>query len=88
MGGFEDRVTYRLSGGEKRLIALATVLAMEPDILLLDEPFNGLDAQAAVRLRDLLLDLPQSMMIVSHDQTALSTVATRQLRLENGRICQ
>ncbi|MDT8389062.1 MAG: ABC transporter ATP-binding protein [Lentisphaeria bacterium] len=88
MAGFEDRVTYRLSGGEKRLIALATVLAMEPDILLLDEPFNGLDTQAAARVLNLLHTLSQSMMIVSHDQTRLPAVATRQLRLENGRVCQ
>lgn len=86
MEGFEDRVTYRLSGGEKRLIALATVLAMKPEILLLDEPFNGLDTHAAGRVRDLLLALPQSMVIVSHDQTFLPAVATRQLRLRNGRV--
>lgn len=86
MAGFEERVTYRLSGGEKRLIALATVLAMRPAVLLLDEPTNGLDETAATRIGDLLRSLPQSMIIVSHDQTFLPTVASRQLKLEGGRL--
>lgn len=84
MAGFENRVTYRLSGGEKRLVALATVLAMKPEVLLLDEPQNGLDSNACERIKSLLNSLPQSMIIVSHDRDFLPAVATRSLRLENG----
>ena len=82
--GFENRVTYRLSGGEKRLVALATVLAMEPEILLLDEPQNGLDREAYQRIQELLVTLPQSMIIVSHDQTFLEAVTNRRLYLQDG----
>ena len=83
---FEDRITHHLSGGEKRLISLATVLAMEPDALLLDEPENGLDPPSYERIRSLLLSLPQAMIIVSHNVEFLRSVTTRCLRIEDGRI--
>lgn len=86
MNGFEKRITYRLSGGEKRLVALATVLAMNPDVLLLDEPHNGLDASAFKRVETLLSSLPQSMIVVSHDRKFLRSVTTRSLMLEDGRV--
>jgi cobalt/nickel transport system ATP-binding protein len=75
--GFDNRVAHKLSGGEKRLIALATVLAMEPDILLLDEPTAGLDQKAYARLVTILKELPQAMVIISHDQDFLKELATR-----------
>jgi cobalt/nickel transport system ATP-binding protein len=84
--GFERRITYRLSGGEKRLVALATILAMKPDILLLDEPSNGLDKTAYMRILELLPSLPQSILIVSHDKRLIDTVATRRIVLENARV--
>ncbi|MBP9599176.1 MAG: ABC transporter ATP-binding protein, partial [Desulfobacter sp.] len=55
--GFEDRITYKLSGGEKKLVSLATVLVMEPEVLLLDEPTTGLDEQTVKRIADLLNEL-------------------------------
>jgi len=86
--GYEDRVTHRLSGGEKRLVALATVLAMQPDVLLLDEPTGGLDEAAAECITQLLLDLPQAMLIVSHDRQFLRNVAQGALLVRNRRLEQ
>ena len=81
LAGFERRITYRLSGGEKRLVALATVLAMRPDVLLLDEPTIGLDEDAEARMLALLASLDQAMVIVSHDQRIIDRLATRVVRL-------
>jgi len=76
LAGFEERVTYRLSGGEKRLVALAGVLAMEPRVLLLDEPSAGLDTDAEERLMDILAGLSQEMLVVSHNRAFLERVTT------------
>jgi len=84
--GYQQRITYRLSGGEKRLVALATVLAMQPEILLLDEPTNGLDEEFQQRITNLLLQLPQAMLIVSHDREFLDKVSHRQVFLKKGRL--
>jgi cobalt/nickel transport system ATP-binding protein len=81
-----DRVTHKLSGGEKRLVTLAAVLAMAPDVLLLDEPTNALDEPTRERLIGILNTLPQAMIIVSHDSLFRRAVATRSVRLDNGRI--
>jgi cobalt/nickel transport system ATP-binding protein len=74
--GFEERVTYKLSGGEKKLVALATVLAMQPRLLLLDEPTTGLDEATKHRLIHLLQDLDISYMIVSHETDFLNHTVT------------
>ena len=84
LAGFEQRITYRLSGGEKRLVALATILAMQPEILLLDEPGTGLDADLQQRLQRILRNLPQTMMIISHDTAFLDQLCTRSVRLREG----
>ena len=84
--GFEDRITHHLSGGEKRLVSLATVLAMEPAALLLDEPENGLDPPSYERIRALLCSLPQAMIVVSHNHDFVKSVTSRRLRLEGGRL--
>jgi len=70
MGALGDRVPYHLSGGEKRRVALASVLALNPDVLLLDEPMNGLDPRMKEFLRGLLVDLNQAgktILCSTHD---------------------
>jgi len=86
LAGFAERVTHRLSAGEKRLVALATVLAMRPEVLLLDEPTNGLDEAAEGRLLAHLQALDQAMVIVSHDRRLLERLATRAVSLHQGRV--
>ncbi|MBL4787236.1 MAG: ABC transporter ATP-binding protein [Cohaesibacteraceae bacterium] len=81
---FRDRVTHKLSGGEKRLVSLATVLAMEPDVLLLDEPTTALDERATQRLIEIVQQLPQAMVIISHDRHFRRQVATRSISLIDG----
>ncbi len=71
LSGFEDRVTYKLSGGEKKLVSLATVLAMQPQLLLLDEPTTGLDETTRHRLIHILQNLDISYLIVSHEHEFL-----------------
>lgn len=83
-----DRVTHRLSGGEKRLVALASVLAMDPEVLLLDEPTNALDPENEARLVDILLSLPQTILLVSHDAAFRERVAPRVLALSGGCVHQ
>lgn len=84
LDGFEGRVTYKLSGGQKRLVALACVLAMEPDVLLLDEPTNAIDAPTQERLVAILNGLPQAMVIVSHDSGFLTRIVNRWANLDDG----
>jgi cobalt/nickel transport system ATP-binding protein len=86
IGNFAERITYKLSGGEKRLVALATVLAMEPDVLLLDEPTTGLDEETEHFLMNYLLRLPQAMVFVSHDAAFVEQLATRAVILKNGNL--
>lgn len=86
LGGFENRITHKLSGGQKRLVALASVLAMRPRVLLLDEPTNALDRDARARLLAVLAGLPQAMVIIAHDEEALAALARRRVTLEEGRL--
>ncbi len=65
--GYEERVPHRLSGGEKRKVALAGILAMQPRFLLLDEPTQDLDPRGRRELIGILKDLPQGKLIASHD---------------------
>ncbi len=86
LAGYEHRITHQLSGGERRLVALAGVLAMRPDVLLLDEPTGGLDEKTAERLARILAKLPQAMVIVSHNRDFRQRIATQTQELQEGRI--
>lgn len=70
----EQRITYKLSGGEKRLVSLAAVLTMEPNVLLLDEPTNGLDEPSRERLLAVLKRLTCGRLVVSHDRAFLDAL--------------
>jgi len=86
LNGFEDRITFKLSGGEKRLVSLATVLAMEPDALLLDEPENALDARTRARLIEILPSLDLSYVLISHELDFLTSTADAVYTMENGKV--
>lgn len=86
LAGFEDRITYKLSGGEKRLVSLATVLAMEPQVLLLDEPSTGLDETTEKRLIDILKNLNLSYILVSHNIDFLTETTDYISYMANGKI--
>jgi cobalt/nickel transport system ATP-binding protein len=82
----KDRMPHKLSGGEKRLAALAGVLVMEPRLLLMDEPTAFLDPRARRRLVAVLKTLPQTYIIATHDFGLALDLCTRCIVLDKGRI--
>lgn len=84
--GFGDRVTYKLSGGEKRLVALATILAMQPEVLILDEPSAGLDVETLERLIHILESSDLTYLIASHNGDLLERTSQIVYRLNGGKV--
>jgi cobalt/nickel transport system ATP-binding protein len=84
MQDYTLRNPYHLSMGEKKRISIATVLSMEPQILVFDEPTSGLDPRARRELIDLLIDLPQTMLIATHDMAMVRQLTSRIIILNNG----
>lgn len=80
------RAPYRLSGGEKRAVAIAGVLAMNPPILVLDEPSSGLDPAGRRRLIDLLQSFTQTRVIATHDLDLVLVVCRRVIVLRDGQV--
>lgn len=80
------KAPYHLSAGEKRRVALAGVLAMDPEILVLDEPTTFLDPPAQRNLLNLLRDLPQAKLIVTHNTRFASALASRAVFFEKGKL--
>lgn len=86
LSGFEDRITYLLSGGEKKLVALATILVMEPEVLLLDEPTTGLDEATCQKIMEILNDMPISTVTVSHEYDFLARTTQEIFSMQQGQI--
>jgi energy-coupling factor transporter ATP-binding protein EcfA2 len=86
MEGFERRMPHHLSLGEKKRIAIATVLAMRPAILALDEPSGELDPRARRGLIRLLGSLPQAMIVATHDIRLVDELLPRTVILDGGRV--
>ncbi|TAH53848.1 MAG: ATP-binding cassette domain-containing protein [Chloroflexota bacterium] len=86
MQDFAPRVSHHLSVGQKKRISIATVLSMQPEILVLDEPTAGLDPRGRRELIQLLRELPQTMLIATHDLHMVAELLPRTLVMDNGRI--
>ena len=83
---FENRVCHRLSYGEKKLVALAGVMAMEPEVLILDEPTAGLDRGTRQRLLEILRGLEHTCIVASHEMDFLTQVTTTLYGMADGKI--
>ncbi len=90
--GLQGQYPYQLSGGQRQRVALARVLAVEPNVMLLDEPFGALDAKVRKEIRRLLRNLHEEMGIttifVTHDQEEAMEIADRVAVMDRGRIVQ
>jgi len=86
MSGYKERVSHHLSMGEKKRIAIATVLSMKPEVLVLDEPTAGLDPRARRSLINFLRDLPMTMLVSTHDMLMVRELFPRMIIMDEGRI--
>jgi cobalt/nickel transport system ATP-binding protein len=86
MEEYAQRVSHHLSVGEKKRIAIATVLSMKPEVLVLDEPTAGLDPRARRALINLLHDLPITMLVSTHDMLMVRELFPRMVIMDRGEI--
>ncbi|MDR2471118.1 MAG: energy-coupling factor ABC transporter ATP-binding protein [Treponema sp.] len=86
IGHLRGRLSHRLSGGEKRLAALAGILVMEPSLLLLDEPSSFLDPRSRRRLIDILGRLTHTMLLATHDLDLARALCRRVILLKDGSV--
>ncbi len=86
MSAYKTRLSHHLSVGEKKRIAIATVLSMSPQLLVLDEPSAGLDPRARRTLINLLRDLPITMLISTHDLSMVRDLFPRTIVMDGGEI--
>ena len=86
MSDYIHRVSHHLSVGEKKRIAIATVLSMEPEVLVLDEPTAGLDPRARRSLINLLRDMPQTILASTHDLPFVKELFPRTIIMDGGHV--
>jgi cobalt/nickel transport system ATP-binding protein len=86
MVGAEERAPHHLSGGERRRVALATVLACQPDLLVLDEPSSNLDPAGRRELAEVLAGLETTILLVTHDLPYALQICDRSLIMNRGQI--
>jgi cobalt/nickel transport system ATP-binding protein len=86
MSSYKDRLSHHLSVGEKKRIAIATVLSMKPSLLVLDEPSAGLDPRARRTLINLLRELPITMLVSTHDMRLVQELFPRTIVMDEGRV--
>jgi cobalt/nickel transport system ATP-binding protein len=85
-GHLREKPPYHLSGGEKKRVAIATVLAMAPSVLVMDEPTNGLDPYARRRLIGLIRDFDHTRILTSHDLDMVLDLCERVIVLHEGKV--
>ena len=86
MSDYAQRVSHHLSTGEKKRIAIATVLSMKPELLVLDEPTAGLDPRARRSLINLLCELPMTMLVSTHDMLLVRELFPRMIIMDEGSV--
>ncbi len=86
ISGLKDRYNHRISGGEKKMAAIATILTMEPDLILMDEPTASLDPYNRRQMIRLMRDLSQTLLITSHDLDMIYDTCSRVILMHEGKI--
>lgn len=86
MEGLGKRAPFQLSGGQKKSIALATILSMEPDILVMDEPTSELDLVARRKVADVISSFDHTCLIATHDLELAKELCRRSILVEHGKV--
>jgi energy-coupling factor transporter ATP-binding protein EcfA2 len=86
MEGFDERIPHHLSAGERKRLALASILSMRPSVLILDEPTANLDPQSEEILCEILKQLDVTRIVISHDMDIIAMTCARTLVMHRGRL--